>query len=241
MDGCARLRAPRWMRVQIVDPRGESLRRTEPTSPRRCPEPLRLFKAKKLACSSSGVRWCSRLLNRIVRSRCGRRARPAVRRVTGISGRCVRSRSDGSAFSLVSSLSPRTPQIPGAPGSFSARPLLRYYGTVFDPRKRACWTCGAAPSPTDPLQCAKRMLPGSPASVRKVSNCVLVVPDSVGETSNPAMIARHHCCLPCDGSGRPPQKNVFGVQYTARLCLCERFRAGGSARRHASLEAEATG
>ena len=38
------------------------------------------------------------------------------------------------------------------------------------------------------------------------------------------------------GQGRPPQKDVFGAQYTARLCLCERF-AWTVARPDASLGA----
>jgi hypothetical protein len=47
--------------------------------------------------------------------------------------------------------------------------------------------------------------------------------------------------FPLTKHGRPPQtKFDFGAQYTARLCLCERF-AASVARRHASLEAEATG
>jgi hypothetical protein len=46
--------------------------------------------------------------------------------------------------------------------------------------------------------------------------------------------------FPLSGQGRPPQKDVFGAQYTARLYLCERFDAQ-VARRIASLEAKATG
>jgi hypothetical protein len=46
--------------------------------------------------------------------------------------------------------------------------------------------------------------------------------------------------FPLSGQGRPPQRDDFGAQYTARLCLCERF-AGTVARPDASLEAEATG
>ena len=29
--------------------------------------------------------------------------------------------------------------------------------------------------------------------------------------------------FPLSGQGRPPQRDVFGAQYTARLYLCERF------------------
>lgn len=39
---------------------------------------------------------------------------------------------------------------------------------------------------------------------------------------------------------RPPHKDAFGAQYTARLSLCERF-ALPVARHNASLEAKATG
>jgi hypothetical protein len=46
--------------------------------------------------------------------------------------------------------------------------------------------------------------------------------------------------FPLSGQGRPPQAGDFGAQYTARLCLCERF-AWKVARPDASLEAEATG
>ncbi len=44
--------------------------------------------------------------------------------------------------------------------------------------------------------------------------------------------------FPLSGQGRPPHKDVFGVQYPARLYLCERFDAL-VARRIASLEAKA--
>jgi hypothetical protein len=46
--------------------------------------------------------------------------------------------------------------------------------------------------------------------------------------------------FPLSEQGRPPHKDVFGAQYTARLYLCERF-AVPVARHDASLEAEATG
>jgi len=46
--------------------------------------------------------------------------------------------------------------------------------------------------------------------------------------------------FPLSGQGRPPHRDVFGVQYTAQLYLCERFDAL-VARRIASLEAKATG
>ena len=39
------------------------------------------------------------------------------------------------------------------------------------------------------------------------------------------------------GQGRPPQRDVFGAQCTARLCFCERF-AGQVARSTASLESQ---
>jgi len=46
--------------------------------------------------------------------------------------------------------------------------------------------------------------------------------------------------FPLSGQGRPPQKDVFGAPYTARLYLCERF-VMPVARHHASREAKATG
>jgi hypothetical protein len=46
--------------------------------------------------------------------------------------------------------------------------------------------------------------------------------------------------FPLSGQGRPPHKDVFGAQYTARLYLCERFDLP-VARQTASLEAKATG
>ena len=68
-----------------------------------------------------------------------------------------------------------------------------------------------------------------------------VVLDSVGVTSDsPRITFDMTIAFPLSGSGRPPQKNVFGVQYTARLYLCERFVLP-VARHYASLEAKATG
>ena len=46
--------------------------------------------------------------------------------------------------------------------------------------------------------------------------------------------------FPLSGHGRPPQKDVFGARYTARLYLCERFDRS-VARHRASREAKATG
>ena len=43
--------------------------------------------------------------------------------------------------------------------------------------------------------------------------------------------------FPMSGQGRPPQRDVFGAQCTARLCFGERF-AGQVARSTASLESQ---
>jgi len=69
---------------------------------------------------------------------------------------------------------------------------------------------------------------------------VRVVSDSVGVTSDLPLTFDITVAFPLSGQGRPPQKDVFGAQYTARLYLCERF-ALPVARHDASLEAEATG
>ena len=69
---------------------------------------------------------------------------------------------------------------------------------------------------------------------------VHVVLDSVGVTSDLPLTFDITVAFPLSGQGRPPQKNVFGAQYTAQLYLCERF-AMTVARHHASLEAKATG
>ena len=67
-----------------------------------------------------------------------------------------------------------------------------------------------------------------------------VVSDSVGETGTLPGTLDITVAFPLSGQCRPPQKDDFGAQYTARLCLCERF-AEALARSCASLEAEATG
>jgi hypothetical protein len=69
---------------------------------------------------------------------------------------------------------------------------------------------------------------------------VPVASDSVGVTGSSPKSLDVTVAFPLTGQGRPPQRNVFGAQYTARLCLCERF-AWTVARPDASLEAEATG
>jgi hypothetical protein len=69
---------------------------------------------------------------------------------------------------------------------------------------------------------------------------VHVVLVSVGVTGSLPDALDITIAFPLSGQGRPPQKDVFGAQYTARLCLCERF-AWTVARPDASLEAEATG
>ena len=69
---------------------------------------------------------------------------------------------------------------------------------------------------------------------------VHVVSDSVGVTGSLPNALDITVAFPLSGQGRPPQKDDFGAQYTARLCLCERF-AEAVARSCASLEAEATG
>lgn len=69
---------------------------------------------------------------------------------------------------------------------------------------------------------------------------MLVVLDSVGITSDLPETFDITIAFPLTGQGRPPQKNVFGAQYTARLYLCERF-ALPVTRHNASLKAKATG
>ena len=69
---------------------------------------------------------------------------------------------------------------------------------------------------------------------------VPVVLDSVGVISDSPLTFDMTIAFPLSGQGRPPQKDVFGAQYTARLYLCERF-ALSVARHDASLEAKATG
>jgi hypothetical protein len=69
---------------------------------------------------------------------------------------------------------------------------------------------------------------------------VLVVSDSVGFTADLPLAFVMNVAFPLSGQGRPPQRDVFGAQYTARLCFCERFD-GQVAQPIASLEAKATG
>jgi hypothetical protein len=69
---------------------------------------------------------------------------------------------------------------------------------------------------------------------------VLVVLDSVGVTSGLPLALDITVAFPMSEQGRPPQKDVFGAQYTAWLYLCERF-AWLVAPPDASLKAEATG
>ncbi|MGA2061057.1 MAG: hypothetical protein ABSG67_11295 [Thermoguttaceae bacterium] len=64
--------------------------------------------------------------------------------------------------------------------------------------------------------------------------------DSVGVVSNSPLTFDMTIAFPLSAQGRPPQKDVFGARYTARLCLCERF-ALPVARHNASREAKATG
>ena len=67
-----------------------------------------------------------------------------------------------------------------------------------------------------------------------------VVLDSVGVTSDSPLMFDMTIAFPLSGQGRPPQKDVFGAPYTARLYLCERFDRS-VAQHTASLEAKATG
>ena len=69
--------------------------------------------------------------------------------------------------------------------------------------------------------------------MRLVADSVEVLPDS--PLSFDITVA-----FPLSGQGRPPQRNIFGAQYTARSYLCERF-ALPVARHNASLEAKAIG
>jgi len=69
---------------------------------------------------------------------------------------------------------------------------------------------------------------------------VLVVLGSVGVLLDSPFAFNMTIAFPLSEQGRPPHKDVFGAQYTARLYLCERF-ALPVTRQHASLEAEATG
>ena len=67
-----------------------------------------------------------------------------------------------------------------------------------------------------------------------------VVSDSVGVTADSPLLFDMTIAFPLSGQGQPPQKDVFGAPYTARLYLCERFVLP-VARHEASREAKATG
>jgi hypothetical protein len=82
---------------------------------------------------------------------------------------------------------------------------------------------------------------GSP-SFREESfrKSVRVVWGFVGLTSDSPLTFDIRVAFPVSGQGRPPQRNVFGAQYTARTFSCERFD-GMVAHTDASLGAKAIG
>lgn len=67
-----------------------------------------------------------------------------------------------------------------------------------------------------------------------------VVFDSVGGMSDLPLTFDISIAFPILQEGRPPNLKLFGAQYTAWLCLCERFTVQ-VARHDASLEVEGTG
>ena len=67
-----------------------------------------------------------------------------------------------------------------------------------------------------------------------------VIWNSVGLTSNTPWTFDIRFPLHLTGQGRPPQRNIFGAQYTARSSPCELFD-GRFAHPDASLEAQAIG
>jgi hypothetical protein len=149
---------------------------------------------------------------------------------------CVRSGSDCSAFSSVSSLPSTDSAGVGGPPLFA-----RFFGTMelsdspetylSDVRHRAF---------SDRSASGEMDVSGVSRLPRGKFPTVHVVSDSVGVTGSLPNVLDITVAFPLSGQGRPPQRNVFGAQYTARLCLCERF-AWTVARPDASLEAEATG
>lgn len=68
---------------------------------------------------------------------------------------------------------------------------------------------------------------------------MLVVLDSVGVMPDLPLTFVMTIAFPLSGQGQPPQKDVFGAPYTARLYLCERF-VPPVARQPASLKTKAT-
>ncbi len=183
------------------------------------------LRSKKLACSKSVVTWVSRLLNlaclsfRAV-SRTPSSPRDLITRLyvwtnSGSRPIAVPRRSTRSV-----SFPSQTPQQFEVPLCSPASQVLR---DCLTSQRRACRDDGIAPSPTDP-SLIRRMSLGSPGfreeSFRK---SVRVAWGFVGLTSNSPLTFDIRVAFPATGHSRPPQRNDFGAQYTARTFPCERF------------------
>ena len=196
--------------MQIVNPPLEVLR---VITPRLTVQPWRacFFRSKKLARRSSGVMWCSKLVNLSLLSRRAASRTPSNPRDLGTNGlasgfrRCVPSSSDCPAFSLVGPLPSPTPQ---AAARLPCSPVSSVLWNCLTPRRRARRTCGLAPSPTDPLPWRSGCRRGLSASVRKVSNRAGGLRLRGGDVEL-AMIVRHHCCLPLLKTRSATSKSCF--------------------------------
>ena len=102
-----------------------------------------------------------------------------------------------------------------------------------------CRDAGNAPSPTDPSRMRGISL-GSPSLREESLRKSAWVWDSVRLTSNTPLTFDIRVPFPVTGPGRPPQRPIFGAQYTAPSSPCERFD-GRVAHPDASLEAQAIG
>jgi hypothetical protein len=123
-------------------------------------------------------------------------------------------------------------------GRSRCSPTSQVLWNCLTPRQRACRTYGLCL--LRPIRCeSSGCFRGLSASARKVSNRAGGLRLREGDVEL-AMALDAAVAFPLSGQGRPPQRDVFGAQYTARLCLCERF-ATPITRRYASLEAGAAG
>ena len=118
------------------------------------------------------------------------------------------------------SFPPQTPQQFEVPLCSPASQVLR--DCLTSPR-RACRDYGIAPSPTDPSPMRGMSLGSLSFREESFRKSVRVVWDSVGLTSDSPLTFDICVAFPVTGHGRPPQRNDFGAQYTARTFPCERF------------------
>ena len=102
-----------------------------------------------------------------------------------------------------------------------------------------CRDAGNAPSPTDPSRMRGISL-GSPSLREESFRKSAWVWDSVRLTSNTHSTFDIRVPFPVTGQGRPPERHIFGAQYTAQSSPCELFD-GRVAHPDASLEAQAIG